>query len=77
MSQCTCSVSRIAEIVIEESEIEGVSIEYTGGKRGWAGDVPKTYLDVSKLLDSGFRPTSMSEQAIRDTARVLISEIGL
>jgi len=73
----TCSVSRIAEIVIEESEIEGVSIEYTGGNRGWAGDVPKTYLDVSKLLDSGFRPTSMSEQAIRDTARALISEIGL
>ena len=73
----TCSVSRIAEIVIEESGLEGVSIDYTGGKRGWAGDVPKTYLDVTKLLGSGFEPTSMSEQAVRDTARVLISEIGL
>tara|TARA_Y100001968_G_scaffold162205_1_gene148342 strand:+ start:3570 stop:4511 length:942 start_codon:yes stop_codon:yes gene_type:complete len=73
----TCSVSRIAEIVIEESGLEGVSIDYTGGKRGWAGDVPKTYLDVSKLLGSGFEPTAMSEQAVRDTARVLISEIGL
>lgn len=73
----TCSVSRIAEIVIEESGLEGVSIDYTGGRRGWAGDVPKTYLDVSKLLDTGFEPTAMSEQAIRDTARVLISEIGL
>ena len=64
----TCSVSRIAEIVIEESGLEGVSIDYTGGKRGWAGDVPKTYLDVSKLLGSGFEHTSMSEQAVRDTA---------
>jgi len=73
----TCSVSRIAEIVIEESGLEGVSIDYTGGKRGWAGDVPKTYLDVTKLLGSGFEPTAMSEQAVRDTARVLISEIGL
>jgi UDP-glucose 4-epimerase len=73
----TCSVSRIAEIVVEESGLEGVSIDYTGGKRGWAGDVPKTYLDVTKLLGTGFVPTSMSEQAIRDTARVLISEIGL
>ena len=73
----TCSVSRIAEIVIEESGMEGVSIDYTGGKRGWAGDVPKTYLDVTKLLGSGFEPTAMSEQAVRDTARVLISEIGL
>ncbi len=73
----TCSVSRIAEIVVEESGLEGVSIDYTGGKRGWAGDVPKTYLDVTKLIGTGFVPTSMSEQAIRDTARVLISEIGL
>ncbi len=73
----TCSVSRIAEIVVEESGLDGVSIEYTGGKRGWAGDVPKTYLDVSKLLATGFEPTTMSEQAIRDTARDLIDEIGL
>lgn len=73
----TCSVSRIAEIVIEESGLEGVFIDYTGGKRGWAGDVPKTYLDVSKLMSTGFEPTAMSEQAIRDTARDLIDEIGL
>jgi UDP-glucose 4-epimerase len=73
----TCSVSKIAEIVIEESGLEGVEIDYTGGKRGWAGDVPKTYLDVTRLLDSGFEPTSMSEDAIRDTARDLIMEIGL
>ncbi len=73
----TCSVSRIAEIVVEESGLGDVEIEYTGGKRGWAGDVPKTYLEVSKLLSTGFEPTSMSEEAIRDTARALISEIGL
>ncbi len=73
----TCSVSRIAEIVIEESGLNDVKIDYTGGKRGWAGDVPKTYLDVNKLLDSGFTPTSTSEEAIRHTSRALISEIGL
>ena len=73
----TCSVSKIAQIVIEESGLEGVEISYTGGKRGWAGDVPKTYLDVTRLLDSGFEPTAMSEDAIRDTARDLIMEIGL
>ena len=73
----TCSVSKIAQIVIEESGLEGVEIYYTGGKRGWAGDVPKTYLDVTRLLDSGFEPTAMSEDAIRETARDLIMEIGL
>jgi len=73
----TCSVSRIAEIVVEESGLGGVSVEYTGGSRGWAGDVPKTYLDVSKLLQTGFEPTAASEQAIRETAKSLIGEIGL
>lgn len=73
----TCSVSRIAEIVVEESGLKGVKLEFTGGSRGWAGDVPKTYLDVSKLLRTGFEPSTMSEQSIRDTARSLIDEIGL
>ena len=73
----TCSVSRIAEIVVEESGLKRVKLEFTGGSRGWAGDVPKTYLDVSKLLRTGFEPSTMSEQSIRDTARSLIEEIGL
>ena len=73
----TCSVRRIAEIVVEESGLEGVSIEYTGGDRGWAGDVPKTSLNVDSLFDTGFRPEMKSEQAIRHTASALISEIGL
>ena len=73
----TCSVSRIAEIVIEESGLEGVFIDYTGGKRGWAGDVPKTSLDVEFLFSTGFSPGMQSEQAIRHTAQALIEEIGL
>ncbi len=73
----TCSVRRIAEIVVEESGLEGVSIEYTGGDRGWAGDVPKTSLDVEYLFSTGFVPKMQSEAAIRHTARALIDEIGL
>jgi|TARA_B110000967_G_scaffold93715_1_gene96356 UDP-glucose 4-epimerase len=73
----TCSVRRIAEIVVEESGLENVSIEYTGGKRGWAGDVPKTFLNVDKLLSTNFKPTRMSEETIRDTVIQLIYEIGL
>ena len=65
------------EVVVEESGLEGVSIEYTGGDRGWAGDVPKTSLEVGRLLSTGFEPDMASEDAIRHTARALISEIGL
>ena len=73
----TCSVRRIAEIVVEESMLKEVSIEYTGGTRGWAGDVPKTSLDVEYLFNTGFVPNMQSEEAIRHTARALIQEIGL
>ena len=73
----TCSVRRIAEIVIEETGFENVSIEYTGGDRGWAGDVPKTMLDPSALFTTGFEPNFNSEAAIRHTASTLIQEIGL
>ena len=73
----TCSVRRIAEIVVEESKFRNVKIEYTGGKRGWAGDVPKTFLNVDKLLKTGFEPTRMSEETIRDCVIDLIDEIGL
>jgi UDP-glucose 4-epimerase len=73
----TCSVRRIAEIVVEETGFENVSIEYTGGDRGWAGDVPKTMLDPSTLFATGFEPNFNSEDAIRHTATTLIQEIGL
>jgi|TARA_B110001454_G_scaffold125094_1_gene116729 UDP-glucose 4-epimerase len=73
----TCSVRRIAEIVVEESGLKNVSIEYTGGDRGWAGDVPKTSLDVEYLFSTNFKPKMQSEDAIRYTVKELIKEIGL
>ena len=73
----TCSVRRIAEIVVEESGLKNVSIEYTGGDRGWAGDVPKTSLNVERLFETNFEPTMQSEGAIRYTVKELIKEIGL
>ena len=73
----TCSVARIAEIVVQEAGLKAVDIHFTGGDRGWPGDVPKTYLEVGKLLATGFTPSYDSEQAIRHTARCLIDEIGL
>lgn len=72
----TCSVRRIAEIVLEETKCEDADIQYTGGDRGWAGDVPKSMLDPQRLFDIGFEPMYSSEDAIRHTARCLVNEIG-
>ena len=76
-SHDTASVRRIAEIVVEVTGCSGASIEYTGGDRGWAGDVPRARLAIDKMLESGFDVRMNSEDAIRHTASVLLEEIGM
>jgi UDP-glucose 4-epimerase len=76
-SHDTCSVRRIAEIVVEETGYTDAEIVYTGGSRGWAGDIPRAMLGIDKMLATGFNVKYNSEDAVRHTARVLIEEIGL
>lgn len=76
-SHDTASVRRIAEIVVETTGFHDASIEYTGGDRGWAGDIPRAMLGIEKMLSTGFDVRYNSEEAIRHTALALIEEIGL
>ena len=76
-SHDTCSVRRIAAIVGEETGYTDSEIVYTGGSRGWAGDIPRAMLGIDKMLATGFDVKYNSEDAVRHTARVLIQEIGL
>ena len=76
-SHDTCSVRRIAEIVVEETGYTDAKIAYTGGSRGWAGDIPRAMLAIDKMNSAGFNVKFNSEDAVRHTARVLIQEIGL
>ena len=74
-SNDTCSVRNIAAIVVKETGCTNASIEYTGGDRGWAGDIPKAMLAINRLIDLGFKVNYDSEEAVAHTARVLIQEI--
>ena len=74
-SNDTCSVRNIAAIVVKETGSTDASIEYTGGDRGWAGDIPKAMLAINRLIDLGFKVNYDSEEAVAHTARVLIQEI--
>jgi len=38
---------------------------YTGGKRGWKGDVPVMLLDASKLVALGWQQRYNSEEAVK------------
>lgn len=76
-SHDTCSVRRIAEIVVEETGHRDATIEYTGGDRGWAGDIPRAMLSIEKMLSTGYDVKYNSEAAVRHTTKCLIEEIGM
>jgi len=69
------SVKRIAEIVCEEMHTSPKpEFKFTGGKRGWKGDVPLMLLDASKLNKLGWRQRYNSEEAVRKATRDLMGE---
>jgi UDP-glucose 4-epimerase len=69
------SVRRVAEIVVEEMGRKGVKFKFTGGSRGWVGDIPRTWLDIGKIKSLGWKPSHSSEDAVRACARLLINEL--
>ena len=70
----TTSVDRIASIVAEEMGVDP-DRAYTGGDRGWVGDVPRMRLSIEKLTDSGFAPDLESDEAVRRAAAELVPEL--
>ena len=69
-----CTVKRMAEIVVEESGFDA-DIVFTGGDRGWIGDVPSVEYDTAKIASLGWAPRLDSESAIRATARWLFDNL--
>lgn len=67
------TVTRIAEIVVKEMGLQNVNFEYTGGDRGWKGDVPRFTYDISKVLATGWFPKYTSDEAVRQTVKDVIS----
>lgn len=65
-------ISRVAEIVAEEMGLSGARFRYTGGRRGWVGDVPQVGLDVSKMKKLGWQARHTSDEAVRIAARHLL-----
>lgn len=61
------TVTRIAEIVVDVMGLSDVVFKYTGGDRGWKGDVPKFSYDISKILATGWKPRYTSDEAVRQT----------
>ncbi|MFC5277482.1 NAD-dependent epimerase/dehydratase family protein [Halorubrum rubrum] len=73
-TRTTTSVTDIADVVSEELGVDP-EYAYTGGDRGWTGDVPRMRLSIERLADLGWEPSIESDEAVRRAARQLIDEI--
>ncbi len=67
------NVRDLADIICQEMGLEKVDYQYTGGPRGWLGDSPFVFLDISKIREAGFQPEISIEDGVRRTVRYLLS----
>lgn len=64
-------VTALANYLCDEMKLSP-TYSYTGGDRGWAGDIPVVMLETDKALATGWRPKLDCEEAIRQTVRELM-----
>lgn len=69
------TVTEIADIVVEELGLSDVKYAYTGGDRGWKGDVPRFKYDISKVLSTGWSPRYSSVEAVRQTVKDTVAAL--
>jgi len=70
------TVQRIAEIIVEEMGLSGVSFEYSGGSAGWTGDVPRYQYDLNLITEMGWKANFTSEEAIRHAVREYLGRLA-
>jgi len=70
-SEDSIDVDGIADIVADELGLDP-EYEYTGGKKGWDGDVPEMRLSIEKLKNEGWKPEKNSAESVRKTVQELL-----
>ncbi|HEC91880.1 MAG TPA: NAD-dependent epimerase/dehydratase family protein [Candidatus Atribacteria bacterium] len=70
-SEDTISVTKIANIVSEKMNLNP-EFKFTGGERGWRGDIPKMLLSIDKIKSLGWRPRYNSERSVEETTKYLV-----
>jgi len=74
-TETTTSVTKIADIVSDVMDLDP-TYNYTGGDRGWDGDVPRMRLSVEKLRTIGWNADTESDAAVRHAAKELYKELN-
>ena len=71
------TVREIADLAVQISGLDPGSVryEFTGGDRGWKGDVPVVRLDCSKIKALGWRCRRTSAEAVTDAMAAMREEV--
>lgn len=71
------TVTEIARLAVECAglDAESVEFEYSGGDRGWKGDVPIVRLDASRIRALGWVASSGSREALRDSMLAMLADL--
>lgn len=69
------TVREIADIVCHRMGLKDVKYNFTGGPRGWKGDVPVYRLDTSKIRKTGWQSQRNSRQAVEASVDAMLGEL--
>ena len=71
------TVAEIAQLAVEAVGLDPASVrfEYSGGDRGWKGDVPIVRLSIDRMRSLGWSPARTSTEALRDSMAALVDAI--
>ena len=72
-AESVTSVRAIAEAVVRRMA-PGAAIRYTGGSKGWVGDVPRFNYCIDKLRKLGWAPKLTSDQAMQRAVEEIVAE---
>lgn len=70
------TVAYIAEQVLKAAKRDSAKIRYTGGDRGWVGDVPSFRYCTEKLARLGWAPGLTSVAAVERACEEVARELG-
>jgi len=72
-SDSSTDVTSIAAMLVDAMGLTEVKFSYTGGERGWKGDVPQVRFDITKMKNLGWKPRYSSDEAVRKAIRYILS----
>jgi UDP-glucose 4-epimerase len=71
------TVAEIADLAVKVSGLTpgATKYEFTGGDRGWKGDVPVVRFNCSKIKALGWRAKRSSAEAVGDAMKAMLEEL--